>query len=164
MREGYRYLVTLEDRIGRHRQQPEESNAMLCLPTALLLHTTEQGCHYDWLMGDPTDPKGRLWTARVNHPAELWPTLGSLNLTVLPAHRRHYLTYQGPVAPRRGQVRRVDQGWHTPLRWTGRDILTAVCFEHTRMTLHLTAQSRNRWRAIVLESPRSYNKTDFFAR
>lgn len=94
---------------------------MLTVPTALLLHQTPSGSHYDWLIGTPEyqrDRHSRLWTARVALPCRAWQDAGGFDLTELPPHRRAYLTYQGPISGGRGTVQRIDQGTVIIRLWT----------------------------------------------
>lgn len=94
---------------------------MLCVPTTLLLHTTREGDHHDWLLGDPASGPGRgtgrLWTARVAPPSWAWAESGRFAVTPLPPHRPCYLRYEGPISGDRGHVRRVDAGYAWVLRW-----------------------------------------------
>lgn len=71
----------------------------------VVLHHTDHGePHYDLLI--PVDEQGPLLTWRMSD----WPLEDGISLTRLPDHRRHYLTYEGPISGGRGQVRRVAQG------------------------------------------------------
>ena len=57
--------------------------------------------HYDLML----EWTGQLRTwSLADWPAE------SMQATALPAHRLHYLEYEGPISNGRGQVRRVDAG------------------------------------------------------
>lgn len=76
--------------------------------TVLLRHELPDGSgHYDWLLECP----GRegLITFRVSERIDLRECLG-FGATRLGDHRRAYLTYEGPVPPGRGAVKRVAQG------------------------------------------------------
>ena len=128
---------------------------MLTVPTALLLHTTEAGRHYDWLIGTPDHrkaPDARLWTARVEHPTGDWTALGRFGLTALPPHRREYLHYQGPISDGRGRVARVDRG-RALIRgwWCGRIVLD-VRLMHFRGCIEVSAIAGDAWRASVIGS------------
>ena len=79
-------------------------------PAAVLHHATGRGDHYDWLLGDPARPRGRLWTARVPLPPWFWARVSRFVVEVAPPHRRLYLRYQGPLGRGRGRVARVDAG------------------------------------------------------
>ncbi|HEX7008513.1 MAG TPA: hypothetical protein VF184_00935 [Phycisphaeraceae bacterium] len=120
-------------------------------PTVLLLHTTSQGRHHDWFIGDPRQAgmaDARLWTARVAHASRHWARLGRFALTPLPPHRRHYLRYQGPISGGRGSVQRVDAGWVIPLLWTESRIVLDV---HLRMfcgRIELRRVHDQRWEAF----------------
>ena len=91
---------------------------MLPLRTAVLLHTTAEGEHFDWLVESPHDRGGRLWTARVKLPPKAWPDAGRLVMQEALPHRREYLAYQGPISEGRGEVRRVALGWAESRLWT----------------------------------------------
>ncbi len=102
---------------------------MLAVPTALLLHTTDDGQHHDWLIGDPEawpNAQARLWTARVQPPSTQWAALGQFPLTPLPPHRAIYLHYEGPISGNRGHVRRVDAGYALVLLWQPQRAVLAV--------------------------------------
>jgi len=123
---------------------------MLALPTVLLQHHTLTGSHYDWLIGDPGDPAGRLWTARLAVPPTHWPALRTWPLTPIGAHRRCYLTYQGPLSADRGRVRRIDAGQVVPHLWTPRRIVLQVTLRRFRGRIELRQISAQAWRAHVL--------------
>lgn len=127
---------------------------MIALPTALLLHVTRTGQHYDWLLGDPdvaaSEPKGRLWTARVPLPSQQWKAAESFLLQPLPPHRRFYLRHQGEVSGGRGTVRRVDQGQVLPVLWRASRRVVDVQMRHFQGRLELIRLSQERWRAAVL--------------
>ncbi|MGB0768453.1 MAG: hypothetical protein ACPGYV_12175 [Phycisphaeraceae bacterium] len=123
---------------------------MLALQTVILEHQTAQGIHHDWLIEDPSlsDPQAaaaRLWTARIAPPPHLWPTLRRFELTVIPPHRRHYLTYQGPVSNHRGHVKRVLQGRCLTKQWTRQCILLTLQSEAITINLRLDHQANHHW-------------------
>lgn len=68
----------------------------------VLYHTGWGEDHFDLLI--ETDPEGLLSTWRLNG----WPEF--TRTTSLPAHRRIYLDYEGPVSGNRGTVRQVQKG------------------------------------------------------
>lgn len=78
----------------------------------VLFHECGPGSHYDLMVEDPDAPAGQawLWTWRIEYPPDQWRAHSPLQLVPLPAHRRDYLTYEGPLSDGRGQVTRVDQG------------------------------------------------------
>ncbi len=126
---------------------------MLELPTVLLRHDSPAGLHHDWLLGDPQlvdDPEARLWTARVGPPSTDWTALGSWDLEPIQPHRRHYLTYQGPLSNGRGTVQRVDEGSFVPLIWTDRRILIDLTMRHCTGRIELTRLSPTHWRARLI--------------
>lgn len=104
---------------------------MLALPTVLLHHVTDAGSHYDWLLGDPMDVTGRLWTARVGVPSRHWRDARRFAAEPLGPHRRRYLTYEGEIGGGRGRVTRTDRGVVIPRLWTRGRIVVQVrmtCF------------------------------------
>lgn len=89
------------------------------LQTVILFHASPQGDHHDWLLEDPTLPDDApLWTARVLPAPDRWLTLQAFDIQPIAPHRRHYLTYQGPVSGDRGHVTRVAQGWFSATLWS----------------------------------------------
>lgn len=127
---------------------------MQALRTAILQHTTPTGVHHDWLIEDPTlpDPKApdaRLWTARVTPPPADWPKLKRLDLTVIPPHRRAYLTYQGPVSNNRGHVKRITSGTCEVSLWSESRIVLTIKTKATTLDLQLQRQSAAHWLAIT---------------
>lgn len=126
---------------------------MLSVPTALLLHTTPTGRHYDWLVGTPEHgraPAARLWTARVDHPSGAWRELETLGLTVIAPHRRSYLDYQGPIGGGRGHVRRVDRGEVVIHQWRAEKMLWDVRLQHFQGQVRADMISGETWRAKII--------------
>ena len=79
----------------------------------ILHHSTEnsehpRSSHWDLMFDDPAaDDQSALRTWALEKP----PSAGQLiQATPLPAHRRHYLDYEGPISGNRGTVRRWDAG------------------------------------------------------
>ena len=103
---------------------------MLALPTVVLEHTVDGQVHYDWLLADPADPEGPLWTARVQSHPRQWPARRNWLLEPIQPHRRHYLTYQGPIGGERGSVSCVDQGSFTPIVWQNGPSLIDLALKH----------------------------------
>lgn len=120
---------------------------MLALPTVVLLHQTRDGSHHDWMLCDPNDPDGPLWTARVGPAPSIWSELASWELTPLPAHRRRYLEYEGELSDNRGSVTRVDQGQHTPVIWQPDRIVTVLTLSRCQGTVQIMRVSDVLWRA-----------------
>ena len=120
------------------------------LPTALLHHTTRTGSHYDWLLADPRDPNGLLWTARTTVDSKTWAMRGSWALEPIAAHRRLYLDYQGAISGGRGSVMRVDRGWFTPKLWTGSRIVVALHFTHCAGVVEMRRASEKCWTARMI--------------
>lgn len=119
------------------------------LATTLLMHTTAQGSHFDWLLGRPDDAlqNGRLWTARVAYASDQWASMRSWVLQPLATHRRDYLQYQGPVSGGRGTVTRVDQGVFTARLWTADRIVIDLSFARAVGCVELSRLSDDLWRA-----------------
>ncbi len=108
------------------------------LPLVVLHHVLPRGSHYDLLLANPLDPKGLLWAGRISRPPARWATMRRFILTPLPPHRRRYLRFEGPLAPKtgplqgpfrgpfrgrgqsRGRVKRVDRGWCIATIWSPR--------------------------------------------
>lgn len=126
---------------------------MLRVPTALLLHTTPDGRHYDWLVGTAeygVDPQARLWTARVAHPSEAWRGLGCFDLAVIAPHRRVYLDYQGLVSGGRGGVTRLDRGEAVIELWRAGRIVCDIQMKHFRGRVLADVVDGDTWRARVI--------------
>ncbi len=132
-------------------------------PTVVLEHTTDHGRHFDWLLATPDDPAGPLWTARMAIPVTSWHAAGTWLLEALPAHRRAFLQYQGPLTQHRGTVRRCEQGHHEVQRWTPHDRILAVHFRSGDALIHLQRLDATRWQARWLEIASSTNHETFGA-
>jgi hypothetical protein len=130
---------------------------MIALPTCLLLHQTAAGSHHDWLLANPADAwdrQSRLWTARVAAPLEAWLSLGVILLEPIAPHRRHYLTYQGPLSDGRGSVRRMARGWFVPQRWSPQQWVIDLHLPPLRARVSASPVAPDRWRATVQPLPR----------
>ncbi len=126
---------------------------MLTVPTALLLHATRSGSHYDWLIGSPgyvCDPASGLWTARVGLPSRSWRRAEKFDLMELPAHRRVYLSYQGPISGNRGSVIRVDQGSVVIRLWRDSLMLLDVHMQSFDGQIELMQKTDISWCARVV--------------
>ncbi|MEM6980048.1 MAG: hypothetical protein AAF539_10310 [Planctomycetota bacterium] len=64
------------------------------------------GDHFDWLLGDSDKEHVPTWSSMMI-PRSLDQSIPGC---WLPDHRRHYLTYEGPVGRDRGHVNRVAWG------------------------------------------------------
>ena len=122
---------------------------MLKLPTVLLRHDQRDGVHYDWLIADPSDIDGRLWTARVALPSTQWLDMARFDLDWIESHRRWYLTWQGPIGNGRGSVVRVDEGEVVPRMWNDRRIVADVRMKHCHAAIDMVRYSESGWRARV---------------
>lgn len=71
----------------------------------VLHHTGVPQPHFDLLF--ERRPDGPLVAFRL----PIWPIKQSAPITELPDHRRHYLTYEGPISDDRGRVQRIVGGW-----------------------------------------------------
>ncbi len=87
----------------------------MSLQYVILHHTGIAEPHFD-VMFEPA-PGQPLRTFRASD----WPITQPIDLIPLSDHRRHYLTYEGPVSGNRGQVVRIEAGtyriepnWDTP--------------------------------------------------
>lgn len=127
---------------------------MLTVPTALLLHRTNDGSHHDWLVGMPDyhrDPGTRLWTARVRHASRHWYALGRFDLALIAPHRRAYLHYQGPVPAGRGTVTRIDRGTAGVRLWSHDRIVWDIQMRDFAGTIEVHIKPANhRATAVVL--------------
>jgi hypothetical protein len=140
---------------------------MMVLPTVLLRHQAHglspavpAGTHYDWLMGDPADPGGRLWAARTEAPSDAWERLRQWDLHELPPHRRIYLDFEGPLSGGRGIVARVDQGTATPVLWSGSRRVLDLRLDRCRGRVVLVRLGPDLWRAqLGAEDPRDQTLT-----
>jgi hypothetical protein len=131
------------------------------LPTVLLRHDLPGGSHHDWLLADPRtadSPEARLWTARVGPPSTHWAGLGVWDLDLIAAHRRVYLTYEGPLTPGpagepRGSVVRVDQGWFTAELWTDTRMLIDLHLRACRGRIEIERTAPDHWQARFIGGP-----------
>ncbi len=132
---------------------------MRCLSTVLLEHARRRDRHYDWLFEDPAatvGPADSLVTFRAAVPWRHWSAAGRVALNPLPAHRRRYLTYQGPLSDGRGTVRRVARGKLLCLDWhMGGGVLRLEPASARRSEMHapleltLRRRSATRWEATA---------------
>ena len=120
---------------------------MHLLPTVLLRHIRPADTHYDWLLADPDDPHGRLWTLRCPDSSDHWHLPGRLLLTPLPAHRRLYLDYQGPISGGRGTVQRIDAGRFLPRLWTPDRRLIDLQLDRCRARVAFDRLHEHLWQA-----------------
>lgn len=120
---------------------------MMDLPTVILLHETRDGRHHDWMLANPHDPDGPLWTARVTPPPAHWHELEWWDLVPLPPHRRIYLTYEGEISNGRGSVKRVDEGRFTAKLWTESHLVIDLQLWSCEGTVEITRLTEQLWRA-----------------
>jgi len=127
---------------------------MLKLPTVMLAHQSASGCHYDWMLADPRDPTGRLWTARTEVPSFRWRCVDRFELTQINSHRRAFLTYQGPLSGDRGTVQRIDQGCALAWMWADDRILLQLQMRHFVGVVQLECAEGALWRARFISKVR----------
>jgi hypothetical protein len=80
---------------------------------AALFHTGHGATHYDFLLEVPG--KSQVMTWHVALAPDQWPGASSSQLKAerIQGHRAVYMTYEGPVAGGRGEVKRVAAGTAT---------------------------------------------------
>ena len=83
---------------------PDPSLQRYCV----LWHELPDEPHYDFMVTADGEELLRTW--RVAVPPVMWSEAGALIMQPLPAHRRIYLDYEGPVSGNRGAVTRVAEG------------------------------------------------------
>ena len=125
---------------------------MTPLPTVLLHHDTGDASHYDWLLADPANPQGLLWTARVALPSEQWAAAGAWDVEPIGRHRRIYITYEGDIGDGRGTVRRIDEGEFTAIEWTAQQMIVDVTMRRFQGRLDILETSNGRWQARLVTS------------
>lgn len=127
---------------------------MITLPTVLLRHDSPEGLHHDWLLSDPRladDPDSLLWTARVGPSSHQWEELGTWDIEPIRGHRRHYLTYEGPLTNGRGNIHRVDEGTISSTLWTDNRIIFNLMMRYCQGCVELVRLSASHWRARLVE-------------
>lgn len=85
---------------------------------ALLEHNQTLGVHWDLLLQVPGSERLLTWRLTRNPLHDR----GIIPVEQITPHRRHYLSYEGPIGRGRGWVRRLDRGtllWRqlTPGQW-----------------------------------------------
>ena len=122
------------------------------LPTVLLRHETPCGTHHDWMLAEPNtwhQQDARLWTGRVQTDSRDWASTGAWTVDEIEPHRRHYLTYEGPISGGRGHVARVDCGWFVPVLWTADRIVIALTMQHCQGRAEMCRVTQGHWRAVL---------------
>ena len=122
------------------------------LPTVVLQHEMDDGGHHDWLLVEPDtahQPDGLLWTARVEPSSHDWAQRGTWLLKLVAPHRRHYLTYEGPISGGRGRVVRVDKGWFRPMLWTKRRIIIDLDLQNCQGCVEMCQIGAECWQAVL---------------
>jgi len=130
--------------IDRHAE------SMVRWPTVLLVHRRCGDRHHDWLLADPAVPEGPLWAGRVRPASHQWASLRGWYVQQIAAHRRRYLTYEGPLSGGRGTVRRVDEGTFAVRCWQPDRILIELALRHCRALVLLRRVRDRRWWAKVV--------------
>ncbi len=120
--------------------------------TVLLEHLTPTGRHFDWCVEHPAHPAGAapLVTFRVTLASWAWAAAGRLTLERIGDHRRAYLDYQGPIAGKRGRVRRVDAGQVLVRRWGASRAVLDVALGRFTGTVELRRLDSDRWAMVAL--------------
>lgn len=120
------------------------------------------GSHACGTRGFMADDRG-LWAARVMLPSWRWGEQAragrGMMLVALPAHRRRYLHYAGPLTRGRGWVRPVDRGYGIARQWTDRKIKLFIHLQHFTGEVFLTRLGGGQWQAVVRSAIIS-DKTD----
>ncbi len=89
----------------------------------------------------------RTWRLHAEpHPGTM------LEAVALPAHRRHYLDYEGPVSGHRGSVARWDAGTFTWVSHTAEEVIVDLVGAKLQGRVVLTAESEGRWRVVIASS------------
>lgn len=125
---------------------------MLELPTTVLLHVAPGQSHHDWLLADPNAgarADAPLVAFRLAPPPAHWAAARAFALVRLPAHRRRYLAYQGPLGNARGSVRRADRGVVWPRLWCGRRFVVDVRLRAFAGTVSAWRVDTCRWLACA---------------
>ena len=138
---------------GAHLDDTNGRESMRELRTVLLRHHTPAGSHFDWLLDTPKawrNPRSRVWTARTQTSAGDWADAGTWNLSRIADHRRHYLTYRGPLSGGRGTVDRVDEGWFVPQLWDDGQMILDLTMVQCRGRVRLWCLDDPSWRATWL--------------
>ena len=83
-----------------------------------ILEHHHQGVHWDLLIEETEGGLLRTWALEQapDHP-------GAIVARELPAHRRIYLDYAGPISGNRGWVRSWDRGLALVRVWTGTEVV-----------------------------------------
>jgi len=135
---------------------------MLKLPTVILEHLTRSGRHFDWLLADPNDPQGMLWTARTLVPVSAWMTARQWMIDPIQPHRRVYLNYQGPLTGSRGRVIQRSRGWFAPRLWTAHRMVIDLHLPQCTGQVCIQQQGTLGWRASLTAGKQSDIDPDDF--
>lgn len=122
------------------------------VPTVLLRHRLAGDCHHDWMLADPFDPEGDLWTGRVRPHSHRWASMRGWYVQQITPHRRAYLTYEGPVGRERGTVTRVDDGTFVALQWQHDRIVMDLAMIYCHARVILRRIRGDRWWAKVINA------------
>ena len=113
----------------------------------LLRHQCGAASHYDLMIEDPAAPAGEgpLLTWRIAEPSWRWAGLRQVELHAIAAHRRDYLTYEGPLGGGRGEVSRVDEGEVVARNWSADGGAVDLCLTHFAGSVELRRAESARW-------------------
>lgn len=105
------------------------------MPRFVILEHRWRGVHYDLMLEDPEGGDLRTWA--VDEPI----AAGREQVArPLPAHRRAYLDYEGPVSGGRGEVRRIDRGVYESRTWSADRVEVVLAGERLQGTLVLRSR------------------------
>ena len=117
----------------------------------LLRHTCGDATHYDLMIEDfaAAPGQGLLRTWRIAEPSWRWADLGRVELQGIDAHRRDYLTYEGPLSGGRGEVTRVDGGEVMIHEWSEQRTVLEFSFRRFSGTVEMRSDHGQGWVLIV---------------
>ncbi|QQE12430.1 hypothetical protein JD969_02855 [Planctomycetota bacterium] len=133
------------------------------LPSVLLRHETDEGAHFDWLLGVPgvrygegakNGEEARLWTWRIEVGSDGWEMGKRYEMVRNFDHRETYLTYEGEISGGRGMVVRVDEGEHEVVSWREQRIETRLRFEKFVGIAELRCIKGEYWCVVFHEAER----------
>ena len=129
--------------VGRGFCRPGRAGIMVPMRRRFViqLHAAGGGHHYDFML----EAGEALATWRLDRLPVRLGRHESVPAAALPAHRRAYLTYQGPVGGDRGRVRIVDSGGCRVLARNEAFWLVELAAARVRGTFTLRRLAPGRW-------------------
>jgi hypothetical protein len=108
---------------------------------AILHHRLADGEHWDFLLeqGDV------LWTWNLESDPLAGPG-GPIAARRIADHRKLYLTYEGPVAPDRGIVARIEGGTYRLTQVSADEVAGELAGRRLRTAFRLVREVDDRWR------------------